>query len=107
MSTLPASLTYDEASRWLQAIGGERIASCDTATFGSVLVRVNGGTRDEIARLAPYNLTLTGERRETAIRDAFVRACSDLRVALRPDRPASTSPSADLAASPRRPRAEC
>ena len=77
-------MTYEEAERWLRAIGGERIMARETAKFDSVIVLVKSATKGEISRHSVYDASLAGVQLEAAIREAFVRACDELRIALKP-----------------------
>jgi hypothetical protein len=75
-------VTYDQTKKWLDAIGGEQIVARETDKFGSVIVRVKSSKSGDVSRHALFDETLTGYEREKAIREALVRACEELRLAL-------------------------
>jgi len=76
------AMTYEESEKWLRAIGGERILGRETERFSSVIVTLKSAINGEMSRHALYDATLHGEELEAAIRDAFIKACLELRVAL-------------------------
>jgi hypothetical protein len=74
---LRSLVTYEDAKRWLEKIGGE-MAEQD----GSITVRVRSARGRNVQRGALFDDGLEGREREMAIRRAFLRACEDLRIAL-------------------------
>jgi len=87
--TLPAAprtqrvVTYDEATRWLEKIGGKTIVANEQKRGrGSVIVIVESAKGRTISRHVVFDDTLTGLERQRAVREAFTRACEALKLAL-------------------------
>jgi len=77
-------VTYREAQKWLERIGGTWVEAKEQIPHkGSIIVDVLSAMRGRIARHALFDDRLQGFQREVAIREAFVRACEELRRALR------------------------
>jgi hypothetical protein len=73
-------VSYDEAKRWLEKVGGEMTEVRGT---GWIMVSLKAARDGRIVRRqAKFDDALEGKERETAIRRAFVLACEDLRIAL-------------------------
>jgi hypothetical protein len=76
-------VTYDEATRWLKKIGGTTVVAKDeTRAKGSIVVIVESAKGRTVSRHWAFDDTLTGLERERAVREAFTRACEELKVAL-------------------------
>jgi hypothetical protein len=76
-------VTYEEAKRWLQKIGGEMTEGKEQMRgTGSIMVSVESARGRVVQRHAPFDDTLTGYQRELEIRRAFIRACEELKAAL-------------------------
>jgi hypothetical protein len=76
-------VTYREAQKWLEKIGGTWLEGKEQVPHkGSIIVEVHSAMRGRVARHALFDDRLQGYERELAIRDAFVRACMELRHAL-------------------------
>jgi len=76
-------VTYDEAARWLKKIGGTTVVAKDgTRGKGSIVVIVESAKGRTVSRQWVFDDTLTGPQRERAVREAFTRACEELKVAL-------------------------
>jgi len=77
-------VTYNEAKKWLEKLGGTWIEAKEQVPHkGSIIVEVQSVMRGRVARHALFDDRLQGFQREVAIREAFVRACEELRRALR------------------------
>jgi len=78
-----AAVTYEEAKRWLEKIGGEMIEGKEQMRgSGSIVVSVKSARGQIVQRHALFDDTLKGNERELEIRRAFVRACEELKIAL-------------------------
>jgi hypothetical protein len=76
-------VTYDEATRWLKKIGGTTVAAKDgTRGKGSIVVIVESAKGRTVSRHWIFDDMLIGPERERAVREAFRRACEELKVAL-------------------------
>jgi len=76
-------VTYDEATRWLKKIGGTTVVAKDgTHGKGSIVVIVESAKGRTVSRHWMFDDTLTGPDRERAVREAFTRACEELKIAL-------------------------
>jgi len=76
-------VTYDEATRWLKKIGGTTVVAKDgTSGKGSIVVIVESAKGRTVSRHRVFDDTLTGPQRELAVREAFTRACDELKLAL-------------------------
>lgn len=84
--TVRRVVTYGEAIRWLKKIGGTWIAAKEPALpriRPSVVVSVKSAKGAFVQRHALYDDTVEGWERELEVRRALVRACEDLKRALR------------------------
>jgi hypothetical protein len=84
--TVRRVVTYGEATRWLKKIGGTWIAAKEPAPpriRPSVIVSVKSAKGPTVERHALFDDVTEGWERELEIRRAFVRACEDLKHALR------------------------
>jgi hypothetical protein len=75
-------MTYEQAKKWLAAIGGEEIIERETEDRGSVIVLVKPSKGGEVSRHWLFDEKLTDTAREDAIRTAFLAACRELKLAL-------------------------
>ena len=76
-------MTYDQAKKWLSKIGGQWLEAAEQVPGrGSVIVCVKSASRGTLQRHRLFDCRLTGPARETAIRQAFLDACRELRHAL-------------------------
>jgi hypothetical protein len=76
-------VTYDEAKRWLKKIRGTTIVAKEQKRGqGRVIVIVENSKGRTVSRHAVFDDTLTGPERERALREAFTRACNELKLAL-------------------------
>ena len=55
----------------------------ETAKYDSIIVLVKSASRGEQSRHRLFDSSLVGEKREAAVRDAFVGACDELWLALK------------------------
>jgi hypothetical protein len=76
-------MTYDDAKKWLTKIGGEWLEAAEQIRGrSSVIVCVKSASRGTVQRHRLFDCTLTGVARDSAIRQAFLDACRELRAAL-------------------------
>ena len=79
------AVTYDEARRWLNKIGGTWLEAKEPEPprmRPSVIVSVKSAKGELVERHALYDDAVEGWEREIEIRRAFVRACEQLKNAL-------------------------
>lgn len=83
--TVRRAVTYGEATRWLEKIGGTWTAAKEPAPpriRPAVVVSVQSAKGAFVQRHALYDDGVEGWERAIEIRRAFVRACEDLKRAL-------------------------
>jgi hypothetical protein len=74
-------MTYEQAKRWLR--GGDWTEAKEQVPHtGSVMVRVTSRRVGIVQRHALFDDRLTGRQREIAIREAFARACDELKAVI-------------------------
>jgi hypothetical protein len=74
-------MNHGQAGKWLRAIGGTSDVVRDADGHDFVVVSVESALKGAVSRRMAVD-GCTGHEREEAVRDAFVRACEELRVAL-------------------------
>jgi hypothetical protein len=73
-------MNHGQASKWLRAIGGTSTVVHDSDGRDFVVVSVESASRGSVSRRMAVDESTVNE--QEAIRDAFVRACEELRLAL-------------------------
>jgi hypothetical protein len=74
-------MNHVQAGRWLRAIGGTHNVARDLDGYDLVVVSVESALKGPVSRRTAVDGS-TGNEREEAVRNAFVRACEELRLAL-------------------------
>ena len=75
-------MNYDEAMRWLEAIGGAHEIVHEAGGKDVVVVSVSSATRGKVSRRTSLDACLVGHARDAAFRTAFALACGELKLAL-------------------------
>jgi hypothetical protein len=74
-------MNHGQAAKWLRAIGGTSAVVRDSDGCDFVVVSVESATKGAVSRRMAVDGS-TGKEWQEAVRDAFARACDELRLAL-------------------------
>jgi hypothetical protein len=75
-------MNYEQAAKWLRAIGGTHVVERDNSGNEIVVVSVVSAIKGPVSQRAIVDTSLAWRGPEELVRRAFVFACQELKAAL-------------------------